>query len=48
MARVVAWLMTVWTSAAVNCARAAAGASNAMAAMKVRTRDLTGLDFILK
>src|SRR5437588_3575605 len=47
MARVVAWLMMVWTSTAVSCAWRMAGPNN-KAANDSTTRNLTGPGFILK
>src|SRR5437763_4635869 len=47
MARVVAWLMMVWTSTAVSCARAIAGPSSKVAAKETVARNLTGPGFIL-
>src|SRR5436853_941423 len=46
-ARVVAWLMIVWTSVAVSCACTMAGASIRAAANANAARNLTGLGFIL-
>src|SRR5256885_3222865 len=48
IALVVAWLMIVWTSTAVSCARTMAGDSNRAAAKERAARNLTGLGFILK